>query len=710
MVAVERHPKFDQLLSPSSKAANIINNNNNNHNRMTNNSNQTDRLAMTAPIPRIKRMGSDCFNDAASTSSESSLEERGISTSATINIRRNLFSPRPLLSMKDQENVIPTNEMQVTYNAQGALMKTASGESPSKSGVIHSAKKRVLRGTPMKTPKRTGNPECGLTFEIKRELNDTRRFPLGNDTAGAAVGKAFMTPSKVHPKHRELIGTPSDGNKTSRFDLLPRVPQTDSKVMRISKTASFSSDSTNKNKPETANSNKPDGEKPTTTSTSNSSYAFGTPIRKGRKKNPSLTFSALSSKKKLKKALTPPREGFGSHIKARMKPNSGSAAGGSPMTLGTSFLGVEDYRLTSSELEPSEFQLELPSKREMIVHGKICNLIDGYTAVHRNFNFAVLAGVSRGTLEKEYERSTADKPMIAGSAHRDVVAKILDCCDDLVVEGFIREYGGEENGGSGTHKDRVEACIFSSETLRQLIVCYRGSTANQAKPLKSNFFGKEESSSMLHEDQQVRVLSSFREAYFATSMEETVFALLENLASRKPFFDVVMTGHSFGAAMATIGAVRYATSQPMIRVSCHVFGVPRLGGEEWRQMVHSVPNLKVFRAENQFDPFIALPSGSDWIHVGHGISFGEGADYGVEFNVRQFDRDRSSNGNTMFRVPKVSLAVNPLLAHSKDGKHDHEIKTYADKLISSGDKWFSEFSGFKGSGVNGANNEKRTIS
>ncbi len=219
-----------------------------------------------------------------------------------------------------------------------------------------------------------------------------------------------------------------------------------------------------------------------------------------------------------------------------------------------------------------------------------------------------------------------------------------------------------------------------------------------------------ESSSMLHEDQQVKVLSSFREAYFATSMEEMVFALLENLATRKPFFDVVMTGHSFGAAMATIGAVRYAISQPMIRVSCHVFGSSRLGGEEWRQMVHSVPNLKIFRAENQFDPFIALPSGSEWIHVGHGISFGEGADNGVDFSVRQFDRDRPSNSNIMFRVPKVSLAVNPLLTHSKDGKHDHEIKTYVDKLTSSGDKWFSEFSGLKGSGVNGANNEKRTIS
>ena len=98
--------------------------------------------------------------------------------------------------------------------------------------------------------------------------------------------------------------------------------------------------------------------------------------------------------------------------------------------------------------------------------------------------------------------------MIAGSCHRDVVAKILDCADDLVVEGFFRAYVGEGSGRSASattngvvaapaqgaansKDDRIEAIVFSSEKLRQLIVCFRGSTANQAKPLRTNFFGKE---------------------------------------------------------------------------------------------------------------------------------------------------------------------------------------------------------------------------
>lgn len=68
---------------------------------------------------------------------------------------------------------------------------------------------------------------------------------------------------------------------------------------------------------------------------------------------------------------------------------------------------------------------------------------------------------------------------------------------------------------------------------------------------------------------------------------------MEDLTTENPFFDVVFTGHSFGAGLATIGAMRYAVLQPMIRVSCNAFGSPRVGGTEFRSLVHSLPNLKV---------------------------------------------------------------------------------------------------------------------
>lgn len=205
---------------------------------------------------------------------------------------------------------------------------------------------------------------------------------------------------------------------------------------------------------------------------------------------PSPNLSALTSaRKNFKKQITPPRQHYSSHS---VDTNS------IPDELGLlriGFDGLDNYRLTSTELDPSNFQIELPTKKEVLAHAQICNLMNGYTAIQRNFNFAMLSGIARMTLEKEYAKSSVEEPMIAGICHRDVVKQVLDCADDLVVEGFFREYGDKMNGNEkengGGSGERIEACVFSSESLRQIIVCFRGSTAAQARPVKSNLFWRE---------------------------------------------------------------------------------------------------------------------------------------------------------------------------------------------------------------------------
>ena len=113
----------------------------------------------------------------------------------------------------------------------------------------------------------------------------------------------------------------------------------------------------------------------------------------------------------------------------------------------------------------------------------------------------------------------------------------------------------------------------------------------------------------------------FKEAYLAGDLEEQVFYVLNRLATLHPFCDVVMTGSSFGAAMATLGSMRYATLCPQIRVAATVFGSPKVGGEEFCQMVHSLPNLRVVRVElAERDVYTCLPDGPKWRHAGHSIS------------------------------------------------------------------------------------------
>ena len=221
-------------------------------------------------------------------------------------------------------------------------------------------------------------------------------------------------------------------------------------------------------------------------------------------------------------------------------------------------------------------------------------------------------------------------------------------------------------------------------------------------------------SSILHKEQNVPILTAFRSVYFGTPLEKTVFALLDNLATRKPFFDVVMTGHSFGAAMANIASLRYASANSQMRVSCHIFGAPRIGGEEWRQLVHSVPNLRVYRVENGNDPYVMLPSGNEWLQCGHAIQICDnmaGKEVSIEIKARRFDRESPNASNNTKLLGYVQSMVIPknLAQGSAQGKIDHEIQSYVEKMAHSGEKWFTDFCEMKGKGVSGANNERRML-
>jgi hypothetical protein len=311
----------------------------------------------------------------------------------------------------------------------------------------------------------------------------------------------------------------------------------------------------------------------------------------------------------------------------------------------------------------------------------------------------MLSGVSYTTLQKEYERSTPDKPMIAGSCHRDVVRELLDVgVNDIIVEGFFREYTIQEKDKDS---ERIEAIILSSESLRQIIVCFRGSTMNQAKPLhtgiRTSLFEKVGHCPLQEsENQHVHVLDTFRSTYFGTPLEKTLFALLTNLEMRKPFFDVTITGHSFGAAMATIASYRLATSKPQMRVSSFVYGSPRVGGEEWRQAVHSVPNLRLYRVENGSDPFVQLPYGNEWSHCGHAIQISDlmncNGKLGVTIKARRFDSSSSSVSTTATNSI-LGFATSKVLgsASREAGKIDHEIQSYVEKLARTGSHWFTDF-------------------
>lgn len=285
-----------------------------------------------------------------------------------------------------------------------------------------------------------------------------------------------------------------------------------------------------------------------------------------------------------------------------------------------------------------------------------------------------------------------------------VLTSLQSISNDIVVEGFFREFYTHENSDSGLQ--RVEACVFSSDKLRSFIVCYRGSSDLQDRPLQGS--SQAQSKCIPTSDKkppQSDVNIDVKTAY-NTSLENSVFTLLDRLTALKPFCDVVITGHSFGATIATCAAMNYSKSHPSLRVFCQLFGSPLIGGQTFKNEAHSLPNLNIIRVERKSDPYVSLPEGSEWSHIGHTIRINptststfpitKGADDSkvVEFKCYRFDKNRPA---TNFVKSKVKS-----LSNFTKLKIGNEIKSYLkdlEKVNSLSLGWVDTFVGEEGTGV-----------
>lgn len=239
----------------------------------------------------------------------------------------------------------------------------------------------------------------------------------------------------------------------------------------------------------------------------------------------------------------------------------------------------------------------------------------------------------------------------------------------------------------------------------------------------SQFLGLE----TLHPDHLTPILPSFRKSYYEDDLEMKVFDLINKLAEENPFFDLVCTGHSFGAALGTICASRYATSFPMMRVSCFTFGCPQIGGAEWRLHVHSLPNLKVFRVEN--GSHMHHNSDSTLTHVGHSIVFDHISSDSKFPNTssssspssrsrKNYDTVRAQvykfdNGPTHTHAPKSRVFRLGKSGRNKQDKMNNTVQSYVSTMrhfTHMGIPWVIDFTGENcGEGVKGLRDEKRNM-
>jgi hypothetical protein len=259
----------------------------------------------------------------------------------------------------------------------------------------------------------------------------------------------------------------------------------------------------------------------------------------------------------------------------------------------TSFLvGKEDEVVRTCEREAAPFQMEIPTLPECVVAARLNEFVDHYRRLDQHFDLQTLVGSSRMDLRQ-----------VKISQHVPIAQALLQCGDDVCLQGVVSK------GGTNAD-DRLEAVVFEGQ--RQFVCVFRATTEQQSKPGNSKF--KKKVVPLDAEQTSVELYQCFLEEYH--KLEQDCFALLDKLTEEHPFCDVVFTGHSAGAAMATLAAFRYATARPTMRVNCLPMASPKVGFSKFRQMVNSLPNLKVMRLEFGQDAKCQLPSpgGS---HVGH---------------------------------------------------------------------------------------------
>lgn len=350
----------------------------------------------------------------------------------------------------------------------------------------------------------------------------------------------------------------------------------------------------------------------------------------------------------------------------------------------TSFLtGQLDEAFRSSEQDPTPWQLEMPSHADVLVKAKLCQFLETYAVDECPLDFNQLVGVPRMDMQRFAQgddiKLVGSSGTVVSDCHRPVVESLLECGRDIAeVKGFF-------STGGPVPDDRREVLVV--ERQNKFLCVFRGSAAEQQGKFPRN--GELVS---LKDGSNAKVLNDRFQAFCA--LQGDLFRLLDQLTEESPFCDITFTGHSYGAALATLAAYTYANSHTALRVACHVTACPRLG--ECRLAVHSTPNLCVWRTE--LGRHSSVPQ--RWA-VGHCARILLHKD-GRPAVVQAF-KFGAENQDTL--VAGAS-AVRSFLAQGKE-RGIHEYIDVLEDVVP--EHWAKDFYKEDGAGVRGKDNEAREM-
>jgi pimeloyl-ACP methyl ester carboxylesterase len=333
----------------------------------------------------------------------------------------------------------------------------------------------------------------------------------------------------------------------------------------------------------------------------------------------------------------------------------------------TSFLTGQEV-VHVSEVDATAWQLEIPAKAEFEVGTKVAEFLESYEKEECLLDLASLVGLNSLELNQFARGDVSVAADTIAACHRPLVESLLECSDDLLVHGFVTA------GASGENRQ-----VLILESKRQFLCVFRGTPAEQ-----QGKFSKQP------ELVQMGGLPVFGDRLSAIQeLETATFATLDKLTDLNPFCDIVFAGHSYGAAMATLAAQRYALARSDLRIAVLTTACPMVGAADFRSAVHSLANLKVMRVEyGNGRPMVA----PNCCQVGHTIrihpSVGTNRPVALPVKAYKFG-DADDTGRSFF-------------------KREKDVSDYV-RALESLNTWVKDYHRQDGAGVKGKDNEARQM-
>ena len=162
----------------------------------------------------------------------------------------------------------------------------------------------------------------------------------------------------------------------------------------------------------------------------------------------------------------------------------------------------------------------------------------------------------------------------------------------------------------------LQVAITISEKTKRISIVFRGSESKADWYYDLQFFKRQ-----LHDD--VYVHKGFWNQLHINENYEKIKKILDELLAieENKDFEIIITGHSLGAALSTLFGYEYSREIPQ-KVTVVSFASPRVGDEGWRKAFDAQENLTHYRISNNRDVVTAAPM--FWYkHVGINIHISE---------------------------------------------------------------------------------------